>query len=38
MGGADEVAHAVLSQIHGAERAAAAGATSARQEASDGEH
>jgi biopolymer transport protein ExbB len=35
MGGADEVAHAVLSQIHGAERAAAAGRTSAREEASD---
>jgi biopolymer transport protein ExbB/TolQ len=36
MGGADEVAHAVLSQIHGAERAAAAGRTSAREEAGDG--
>jgi biopolymer transport protein ExbB/TolQ len=35
MGGADEVAHAVLSQIHGAERAAAAGRTSARVEAGD---
>jgi biopolymer transport protein ExbB/TolQ len=38
MGGADEVAHAVLSQIHGAERAAAAGRTSAREEAGDGGH
>ena len=38
MGGADEVAHAVLSQIHGAERAAAAGRTSAREEAGDAGH
>jgi biopolymer transport protein ExbB len=37
MGGADEVAHAVLSQIHGAERTAA-GTGAAREEAGDAGH
>ncbi|HMG21563.1 MAG TPA: MotA/TolQ/ExbB proton channel family protein, partial [Kofleriaceae bacterium] len=36
MGGADEVAHAVLSLVHGAERAAGTAGPAAAREAGDG--